>query len=65
MNFPDTFLSSLNKLYSSGQNLSVEANRPFLYHIWDRKLKTAILSGRVKKIEGIERNQVPQNKNGQ
>lgn len=52
------FLYRLSGLYSSGREQSFVANRPFLIHIWDRKLKTAILSGRLKEFEGKKRKQV-------
>lgn len=48
----DEFLFNLSKLYSGGRTLSFEADRPFLFHIYDRQLNSAILSGRLKEFEG-------------
>lgn len=28
-----------------------KANRPFIYHVWDRKTKTAIISGQVMNLK--------------
>lgn len=33
-----------------GEPLSFRADHPFVYHVWDRKLKTPIFSGRVVKL---------------
>lgn len=55
----------MNGLYASEQEQSFVANRPFLFYIWDRKLKTTILRGRVKEFEGKKRKQVYLKGNGE
>lgn len=50
--FSDAFLSKLSKLYTSDNVIYFKADHPFLYHIWDHKLKTTILSGSLKEFEG-------------
>lgn len=32
--------------------MDFDASHPFIYHVWDRKLKTVVLSGSLKEFEG-------------
>lgn len=53
--FSDNFLNRLSDLYSNDHTKYFVANKVFIYHIWDRKLNTAILSGCLKEFEGKKR----------
>lgn len=41
----------LSGTYFLKEPLSFRADHPFVYHIWDRKLKTPIFSGHVAQLQ--------------
>lgn len=52
-NFSDDLLFRLSYLYSDeDETVRFEADRPFLYFVWDGKTNTTVFSGCLKDFEG-------------